>query len=257
MNRNLPFKRLLPWIVPLGLILLWHLLSINGILSQKTLPAPTAVFRSGSALLHSGDLERNLVVSARRAAVGLLLGGSIGFALGLLTGISPLAEGLLDSTVQMLRTIPNLALIPLLILWFGIGEETKILLIALSVFFPLYLNTYHGVRTVDPGLKEMGRVYGLSGWQQFRRVIFPGALPSILIGLRFALGSMWLTLIAAEALAAESGIGYMTTMAREFMQTDIVVVGTLVYALLGKLADSLARLLERRLLAWHPSYQKT
>lgn len=256
MKNHHPLQRLLPWVLPLGLILTWHLLSVSGVLSPKILPAPASVFRSGFTLIRSGDLERNLAVSARRAAAGLLLGGSVGFALGLLTGVYALAEGLLDSTLQMLRTIPNLALIPLLILWFGIGEETKILLIALSVFFPLYLNTYHGVRTVDPGLKEMGRVYGLRGWQLFRKVIFPGALPSILIGLRFALGSMWLTLIAAEALAAEAGIGYMTTMAREFMQTDIVVVGTLLYALLGKLADSLARTLERRLLVWHPSYRK-
>jgi sulfonate transport system permease protein len=257
MNNNSVFKRLLPWILPVGLILLWHLLSTTGTLSAKTLPAPVAVFRCGAALFHSGDLGRNLSVSARRAVLGLLLGGGIGFALGLLTGLFALAEGLLDSTVQMFRTIPNLAMIPLVILWLGIGEEAKILLIALGVFFPLYLNTYHGVRTVDPGLKEMGRAYGLTGWMQFRKVIFPGALPSILVGLRFALGSMWLTLIAAEALAAESGIGYMTTMAREFMQTDIVVVGTLLYAVLGKLADSMARLLERRLLAWHPSYQKS
>jgi sulfonate transport system permease protein len=255
-DRQTFMKRLLPWIVPVGLILIWHLLSRTGTLSQKTLPAPTAVFQSAVTLIHSGDLSRNLSVSVRRAVLGLLLGGSIGFTLGLLTGLFALAEGLLDSTIQMFRTIPNLAMIPLLILWFGIGEETKILLIALGVFFPLYLNTYHGVRTVDPGLKEMGRVYGLNGWLQFRKVIFPGALPSILVGLRFALGSMWLTLIAAEALAAEAGIGYMTTTAREFMQTDIVVVGTLLYAILGKLADSLARLLERRLLAWHPAYKK-
>jgi sulfonate transport system permease protein len=156
----------------------------------------------------------------------------------------------------MFRTIPNLAMTSLVILWFGIGEEAKIFLIALGVFFPLYLNTYHGIRTVDAGLKEMGRVYGLSNWTLFRKIIFPGALPSVLIGLRFALGSMWLTLIAAEALAAEAGIGYMTTTAREFMQTDIVVVGILLYALLGKGADVIARTLERRLLAWHPNYQK-
>jgi sulfonate transport system permease protein len=141
-------------------------------------------------------------------------------------------------------------MIPLIILWFGIGETAKVLLIALGVFFPIYLNTFHGIRTIDSGLKEMGRVYGLQGWSLFTNIIFPGALPSILIGLRFALGVMWITLIGAETLAAEAGIGYMTTTAREFMQTDIVVVGTLVYALLGKLADGITRMLERRLLPW-------
>jgi sulfonate transport system permease protein len=175
--------------------------------------------------------------------------------LGLLTGANPIAENLLDGSIQMVRTIPSLALIPFAIIWFGIGEEAKVFLIAIGVFFPMYLNTYHGVHTVDHGYQEMARVYGVRGWQQFRDIIFPGALPSILIGLRYSLGVMWLTLIAAEALAAQSGIGFMTTSAREFMQTDVVLVGTLLYALLGKVADSLARLLERRLLPWHPSYQ--
>lgn len=248
--------RLLPWIVPITLLLLWHLLTATGVITVKILPSPTSVFQAGSQLVQSGELLKHMGVSAQRALTGLVLGGGIGFLLGLLTGLFSVAEGLLDSAIQMFRTIPNLAMIPLVILWFGIGEETKIFLIALGVFFPLYLNTYHGIRNIDPGLKEMGRVYGLRGWGLFRQVIFPGALPSILVGVRFALGSMWLTLIAAEALAAERGIGYMTTTAREFMQTDIVVVGTLLYALLGKLADVITRMLERHLLAWHPNYQR-
>lgn len=249
-------QRALPWILPVTLLLLWSVLSRTGALSSRILPSPESVLQAAVKLIRTHELTKHLSVSASRAFVGLLIGGSIGFALGLLNGIFPLAESLLDSSVQMFRTIPNLALIPLVILWFGIGEETKIFLISVGVFFPIYLNTYHGVRSVDPGLKEMGRVYGLNGGQLFRQVILPGALPSILIGVRFALGSMWLTLIAAEALAAESGIGYMTTTAREFMQTDIVVVGTLIYALLGKAADMTARLLERNLLQWHPSYRK-
>jgi sulfonate transport system permease protein len=249
-------KRIVPWIVPLLLLLLWDGLGRAGVLSSRILPSPEAAARAASHLISSGDLARNLAVSAGRAVTGLLIGGTLGFSLGLLTGALPFAERLLDSTVQMLRTIPNLALIPLVILWFGIGEEAKVFLISAGVFFPLYLNTYHGVRTVDPGLREMARVYGLRGGALFTQVLFPAALPSILVGLRFALGSMWLTLIAAEALAADSGIGYMTTTAREFMQTDIVLVGTLLYALLGKGADMLAKLLERTLLPWHSSYQK-
>jgi sulfonate transport system permease protein len=249
-------KSVLPWIVPTLLLLGWYGMSRYGWLSARILPSPPEVLRAAYRLIRSGELPRHLGISSERAVTGLLLGGTLGFALGLITGLFALAESLLDSTVQMIRTIPNLAMIPLVILWFGIGEEAKVFLIAQGVFFPIYLNTYHGIRTVDPHLKEMGRVYGLSPWRLFTQVIFPGALPSILVGLRFALGSMWLTLIAAEALAAEAGIGYMTTTAREFMQTDVVVVGTLLYALLGKLADTLARLLERRWLAWHPNYQR-
>lgn len=245
----------LPWLLPVAFLITWEVASRSGALSAKILPAPEAVGQAAAQLIGSGELVRHFAVSLGRALQGLVIGGGIGFLLGLLTGALPLLERLLDGLIQMLRTIPNLALIPLVILWFGIGEEAKVFLIAIGVFFPIYLNTYHGVRTVDAGLKEMATVYGLRRVALFRTVLFPGALPSILIGLRFALGSMWLTLIAAEALAAESGIGFMTTTAREFMQTDIVLVGTLLYAVLGKAADLLVRLLERRLLAWHSSYQ--
>jgi sulfonate transport system permease protein len=155
----------------------------------------------------------------------------------------------------MLRNVPHLALIPLVILWFGIDEEAKLFLVALGVFFPIYLNTYHGVRTVDAGLAEMGRAYGLDGFEFFRQVILPGAMPSILVGIRYGLGIMWLTLIVAETISASSGIGYMTMNAREFLQTDVVVLGILIYALLGKLADSATRILEQRFLAWHPAFQ--
>jgi sulfonate transport system permease protein len=159
--------------------------------------------------------------------------------------------------MQMLRNVPHLAIIPLVILWFGIAEGAKVFLVAIGVLFPIYLNTYHGVRTVDRGLIEMARVYGLSEMAVIWRVILPGALPSILVGLRYALGIMWLTLIVAETISASSGIGYMTMNAREFLQTDIVLLGIIVYALLGKLADALTRLIERYALAWHPTYQIT
>ena len=167
----------------------------------------------------------------------------------------PVAERLLDSSLQMLRNIPHLAVIPLVILWFGIDEEAKLFLVAAGVLFPIYLNTFHGIRHVDRALIEMARSYGLGPWALFTRVILPGALPSILVGLRYALGIMWLTLIVAETISASAGIGYMTMNAREFLQTDVVLLGIVVYALLGKLADMLTRLLERRCLAWHPAYQ--
>jgi ABC-type proline/glycine betaine transport system permease subunit len=161
---------------------------------------------------------------------------------------------LLDSTLQMVRNIPHLALIPLVILWFGIDEAAKLFLVALGVFFPFYVNTLHGVRSIDPQLMEMGRAYGLSERQLFLRVVLPGALPSIFVGLRYGLGIMWLTLIVAETIAASSGIGYMAMNAREFMLVDVVVFAILVYAALGKFADSIARLLERICLSWNPVY---
>ena len=186
-------------------------------------------------------------VSLWRAAAGFAIGGGLGLLLGLLTGSFRRAETLLDTTLQMIRNIPALALIPLVILWFGIDETAKLFLVALGVFFPVYLNTYHGIRSVDRGLIEMARSYGLSGWPLYRHVILPGALPSILVGVRFSLGLMWVMLIVAETISAQAGIGYMTMNAREFLQTDVVLVGILLYALLGKLADLLARGLERAL----------
>ncbi len=174
-------------------------------------------------------------------ASGFVIGGGIGFAFGLANGLSQLSNKLTDTTLQMVRNIPHLALIPLVILWFGIDECAKMFLVALGVFFPIYLNTLHGIRTVDPQLIEMGRIYGMTDGELFRRVIFPGALPSIFVGMRFALGIMWLTLIVAETIAASSGLGYMAMQAREFMQIDVVVLSILIYALLGKLADSASR----------------
>jgi sulfonate transport system permease protein len=204
----------------------------------------------------SGELPHNIAISFLRAIAGLVVGGGIGFALGLANGLSDLSERLTDSTVQMIRNVPHLAMIPLVILWFGIDEGAKLFLVALGVFFPIYLNTLHGVRTVDPQLIEMAESYGMGPSALFWRVILPGALPSIFVGLRYALGIMWLTLIVAETIAAQSGIGYMAMQAREFMEVDVVVLSILVYALLGKLADVVARALERASLSWHPAFQK-
>jgi len=234
---------------------LWQLASSLGLITNRLMPAPIDVALAFWARAASGELAVDVGVSAARAISGLVVGGSIGFLLGIANGLSKLSFALTDTTLQMIRTVPNLALIPLVILWFGIGEEAKLFLTALGVFFPIYLNTLHGVRTVDPQLIEMGEVYGMSRWTLFRKVIFPGALPSIFVGLRFSLGIMWLTLIVSETLSASSGIGHMASEAREFMMTDVVVLALVVYALLGKLADLTVRLLERRTLAWHPAFQ--
>lgn len=250
-------RDLLPWLVPGCILVAWQATAQLGFIPARILPAPTQVLSAALKLVRSGEIFRHIGVSSLRALAGLLVGGSIGFVFGLLNGLSRTSDRLLNSTFQMVRNVPHLALIPLCILWFGIDEGSKVFLVAFGVFFPIYLNTYHGIQNVDPGLIEMGRVYGLSGYQLFRDILFPAALPSILVGVRYALGIMWLTLIVAETVSASSGIGYMTMTAREFLQTDIIVLGILIYALLGKLADVSTLFLEQRWLAWHPAFQKT
>jgi sulfonate transport system permease protein len=254
--KNRYIQSFIPWIVPITIIIFWQLLSSIGVIPTRILPAPLAVVTAAIKLAQTGELFRNIGISAVRAISGFLIGGSIGFSLGLLNGVSPIAEKLLDTSLQMLRNIPNLALIPLVILWFGIGDEARLFLVSLGVMFPIYLNTFHGIRSVDPGLIEMGKIYGLNTWGLFWRIILPGAMSSILVGVRFSLGIMWLTLIVAETIAADSGIGYMATNAREFMQTDVVVLSILIYALFGKLADIVAKALENYWLQWNPSYLK-
>jgi sulfonate transport system permease protein len=248
-------KRLLPFLLPLGVLAVWQAASQTGYVPANVLPAPTAVVDAAVRMIGNGQLAQNLWVSVWRALIGFLIGGAIGFALGLANGLSKRSETVLDTSVQMIRNIPHLALIPLVIVWFGIGEEAKLFLVALGVFFPIYINTFHGIRSVDPQLIEMARVYG-TGWSElFTRVILPGALPSILVGVRFALGIMWLTLIVAETISASSGLGYMAMQAREFMQLDVVVLAILIYAGLGKLADSIVRIAERSALSWNPAYR--
>ena len=193
-------ERLAPWALPLVLLAVWQAAVEFGWLSSRILPAPSAVLEAGWTLLRSGEIWQHLAISGWRAAIGFLIGGAIGLVLGFVTGLSKWGERFLDSSVQMIRNVPHLALIPLVILWFGIDESAKIFLVALGTLFPIYLNTYHGIRGIDPGLLEMARSYGLSGFALFRQVILPGALPSILVGVRFALGFMWLTLIVAETM---------------------------------------------------------
>lgn len=187
MSQQTPkFDFLLSWFVPTMLIALWQILSSIGWISERTLPAPLTVIEAAVRLIQSGELH-HIGDSTVRALLGLGIGGGIGLLLGFLNGIFPIAEKLLDSTVQMLRNIPHLALIPLAIMWFGIGEESKLFLVALGVFFPIYLNTFHGIRHIDPGFIEVGQIYQLTPWYFFWNIILPNAIPSILIGLRYAL----------------------------------------------------------------------
>ena len=246
---------LAPWALPAALLLAWQLASQWGWLSSRILPEPWAVAKAFWQLAASGELWLHLKTSLWRATVGFVIGAGLGLLLGLLTGSFRHAETLLDTTLQMVRNIPALALIPLVILWFGIDETAKLFLLAVGVFFPVYLNTFHGIRSADQGLIEMAKSYGLSGWPLYRDVILPAAMPSILVGVRFSLGLVWVLLIVAETISAQAGIGYMTMNAREFLQTDVVLVGILLYALLGKLADLFSRRLERHCLRWNPAYR--
>ena len=253
--RRIP-RSAIGWLLPLAILLGWEALSRAGLIASTVLPAPSAVAAAFWKLLLSGELLRNVWVSSGRALAGFAIGGSIGFGLGLANGLSRLSRDMTDTTLQMVRNVPHLALIPLVILWFGIGEEAKLFLVALGVFFPIYVNTLLGIQGVDPQLVEMGRIYRMKPFALFRRVILPGALPAIFTGLRYALGIMWLTLIVAETISASAGLGYMAMQAREFLMIDVVVLSILIYALLGKLADSFARMLERLALQWHPAFQK-
>lgn len=246
---------IVPYLLPAAVLALWQAAVSTGFVARTVLPAPSDVFTAFVELAGNGELVHHVWVSLWRAISGFAIGGAIGFGLGLANGLSRRAETATDTTVQMVRNIPHLALIPLVIVWFGIGEQAKLFLVALGVFFPIYANTLHGIRSVDRQLIEMADVYGFTRSEMFRRVVLPGALPSVLVGVRYALGIMWLTLIVAETISASSGLGYMAMQAREFMQLQIVVLAILIYALLGKLADAVARLLERTTLAWNPAYR--
>jgi len=245
-------RSFVPWLAPFALLVLWEILSRTGAISAQLLPSPSDVVHAAIEATVNGSLLRHLGVSALRALSGLVVGSLIGLVLGLATGLSRPLQLLLDGPLQMLRAVPALALVPLVILWFGLGEGAKLFIVAITVVFPVYLNTFHGVRSVDPQLVEMAQVYGVRGFSLYREVILPGALPSILVGLRFALGMSWLVLIVAETLGASEGLGYVAMNAREFMQMDVLVLTIVLWALLGKAADVLARKLERSLLPWQP-----
>lgn len=239
---------------PLLLLGLWWLASAAGWLPAEILAGPQTVVAAAGQLWASGELPEAIRVSLQRTLLGLALGGSIGVGLAVFSGLFRLGEDLIDSPMQMLRTVPNVALIPLLIIWFGIGEAPKVALIALATAFPLYLNVYAGIRNVDQTLVEAGRTLELSRWALVRHVILPGALPNALVGLRYALGVSWLALVFGEQINATAGVGYLMNTAREMFQTDVIVVCLVVYALLGLAVDLVVRLLERVLLAWRPSF---
>jgi sulfonate transport system permease protein len=234
-----------------GLLLLyWAVLSVTGFLDPRILPAPWTAVTTAIDLIHQGRLQDNLAVSAERAAAGLTIGTLAGVVLALLSGLTVLGGYVIDGLVQIKRGVPILALIPFMILWFGIGETMKIVLIATSVFFPIYIQTHSALRAIDLRHVELAETLRLTRWQFLRHIVLPGALPGFLTGLRFGVTASWLSLVVVEQLNATSGIGYMVTLARNYAQTDVMLVGLVVYALLGFGSDAIVRLIERRALRW-------
>jgi sulfonate transport system permease protein len=246
-RRRLSLVRL---ISPIGILALWQVASSTGLLPARQLAGPGTILDTALGLIRDGTLPQALAVSVQRVAIGFVAGALAGICLGLVAGLSRWGDNLLDPPLQMLRTLPFLGLVPLLILWFGIGELPKIVLVALGTTFPLYLNTYAGIRAVDRRLLEAAASLKLTRWERIRHVVLPGALPQVLVGLRYGLGVAWLSLIVAEQVNADAGLGQMIMDARDFLRTDVIVVGLLVYALLGLITDALIRLVERRALAW-------
>ncbi|MEV0703945.1 ABC transporter permease [Saccharopolyspora sp. NPDC050389] len=241
-------------ISPIALVALWQALSSTGVLSDDTLASPATVAGTAVELWDEGRLQEAIAASMQRVGAGLVIGVVVAIVLATLSGLFRRGEDLIDAPMQMLRTVPVIGLIPLLIIWFGIGEQPKIVLIALAVTFPLYMNIYGGIRNVDAGLVEAAKTLGLGWFAQVRHIILPAAMPNALVGLRYSLGSAWLALVFGETINATAGIGYEMNMAREFFQTDVIVVCLVLYALLGLVADFIVRLLERTVLAWRPAF---
>jgi sulfonate transport system permease protein len=236
------------------LLLLWFVADKADWISPGTFPGPEAVWQAAVDLAKSGKLTEALQVSLTRVVAGGLIGATLGVTLGLLSGFSHLAESVIDTPLQAVRAVPFTALVPIFILWLGIGEAPKIAIVAFAVFFPIYINTYAGIRSVDVKYAEVAQVYGLSRVAVARRVLLPGALPNILVGIRYALALSWISVIVAEQLNASSGIGFLLVNARQFLQVDVMFVCLVLYALLGVLTDLAYRLVERRLLRWRRGF---
>ena len=242
-------------IAPVAIVLLWQLVSSAGLISTQKLPSPTTVWHTAVSLVTTsspayGTLQGAMLVSLQRMAIGFAFGAVAAVGLALVAGLSRLGENAVDPLLQILRTLPLFGLIPVFIVWFGIGELPKIILIALGTAIPLYLNTFAGIRGVDARLVEVGTSLRLRRSELIRHVILPGALPQALTGLRQSLGVAWLALVVAEQVNANAGLGFMISQATQFLRNDVILVALAVYAILGLTTDALVRLLERRALAW-------
>jgi sulfonate transport system permease protein len=243
------------WVVPLLILALLETLVRSGALPAHQMPAPSQVAQTLYLLAQSGELWRHLNASLLRVGAGFAIGAALAIVIGTWVGLSRRAEAYLEPTFQALRAIPSLAWVPLLLLWLGIDETPKIVLIALGAFFPVYLALLAGIRNIDRKLVEVGRLYGLSPLALVRRILLPAALPSLFTGLRGALSLSWMFLVAAELIAATRGLGYLLSDGRETSRPDLVIAAILLLALLGKLSDSLLKAWETRALRWRDSYQ--
>ncbi len=253
--RSLGLKDLLRsrWLSPLLLVLVWELACDTGLIPPHTLAAPSSVLGTFKDMLVSGELPGNLAVSLRRAVFGFSIGSGLGIVLALAAGLARSGDAIIDPLIQVKRSIPVVALTPLFIIWFGIGETTKIALIAFASLLPVYINLHSGVRGVDVRLVDAARSFGLRRLELIQHVILPAALPSLLTGLRYAMSVSVLMLVIAEQVNASEGLGFLINNARDAMRTDIIVVCLFVYASLGLGGDALVRAVERRLLAWRPT----
>ena len=248
--RQSRFRHLARWVSPFVIVVVWQLLSMAGVIDEATIASPVQIVQRAVELVQDGVLGTATLISVQRVAIGFLIGATIGVSLAIVAGLSTLGENAIDPPMQMLRTLPHFGLIPLFIIWFGIGETPKLALIAMGATFPLYLNTFGGIRGIERKTLEAATSMHLTWAQRIRHVVIPGALPQTLVGLRQSLGIAWLSLIVAETIASSDGIGSMINTAREFQQTDVVVVGLVVYSLLGLSTDALVRYIERKALAW-------
>jgi sulfonate transport system permease protein len=239
----------------LGVVLffaVWELAVRVGWVNSRDLPAPSKVIEIGWDLLRDGTLGPAIWASLKRVLWGLAIGIPIATLLAVAAGLTRVGDDLIDRNIQMLRFVPVVGLMPLFIIWLGIGETVKVTLIVIAVAFPVYVNTYSAIRQIDPGYMELSRVVGLGKWQRIRRVVLPGAMPGFLVGIRLATAIAWLILVFAEQINATQGLGALIIKAQTFFQTDVIIVCLLVYAVLGLITDTLVRLLEKGLLRWQP-----
>jgi len=244
------------WVVPLAILLLWYLAYTFAWVNPILFSSPVEVVQTLWTATLDGTLPTHLGTSVGRWLLGFAIGAVLGLALGAVTGLSGFFERLLDPTVQALRTVPIMGLVPLFIVWFGLGELPKVILIAFAAFFQVYIQMFHGIRNIDRKLLEVGRMYELSTTATLKRIVVPGAMPSILQGIRLGLGIAWLALVIAELTGSNSGVGYWMQTGREYVRVDVVLAALIVFAAVGKLVDSLVRLLERRLLGWRDTIER-
>ncbi|PVE52493.1 ABC transporter permease [Agrobacterium tumefaciens] len=237
---------------PIALIVIWQVASTVGLLSPRILAAPSDIVATAVRLIESGELITGIAVSFLRVVAGFSIAVFVGITLALISGLSRLGEAVIDPPIQMLKAMPFLGLLPLFILWFGIGEAPKIGLVAFGAIFPIYLTLHGGIRGIDRKLIEAGQTLDLGTAGIIRHIIIPGALPSLLVGIRYGLSVAWLSLVVGEQINASSGLGYIITYARDFLQTDVIVVCLLVYAMMGLLTDGLVRMIEAYALRWRP-----